>query len=82
MAKWQLVMDFVPIATAGARLRQVSGVFEIPDQLGGSSFSHTDGLCDVSQARTRVGGDTRQHMRVVGDEVPNMILIVGNTSHE
>jgi hypothetical protein len=82
MAKGKFVVDFVLIAASGARLCQVAGSLEIPDQLRGGSFGHADGLRDVSEARARVGGDAHEHVRVVGDEAPNMILFTGNTSHE
>ena len=82
MAKRKLVVDFVLIAASRARLRQVSGSLEIPDQLCGRSFRHADGLRDVPEASSRVGGDAHQHVCVVGDEPPNMVIITGNIVHE
>jgi hypothetical protein len=68
MAKGKVVVDFVLIAASDARLCQVAGSLEIPDQLRGGSFGHADGLRDVCEARARVGGDAHEHVRVVGDE--------------
>jgi len=82
MAKRKLVMDFVLIAASVSRLRQIAGAFEIADQLCRRSFCHADGLSDVPETRVWVGSDAHQHVRVVGDEPPNMIIITGNTVHE
>ena len=82
MAKWEFVVDFVLIAASVARLRQVAGSFEILDQLSGRSFRDADGLRYVFEARTGIGREAYEHVRVVGDKCPRMVPITGNTFHE
>jgi hypothetical protein len=66
MAKWELVVDFVLIAASLAGLRQVASALEILDQLSGRSFRDTYDLRNVSEARTGIGRDADEHVRVVG----------------
>ena len=82
MAKWELVVDFVLIAAPLARLRQVASALEILDQLSGRPFRDAYDLRNVSEARTGIGRDADEHMRVVGYEGPTMIPIIGDTFHE
>jgi hypothetical protein len=82
VAKWKFVVDLVLVAASVARLGQVAGLLEIPDELGGGSFRDAEGLRDVSEARGGIGGKADEHVCVVGDEGPNMITITGICFHE
>lgn len=82
MAKRELVMDLVTVAASMPCLRQVAGLLEVLDQLGGGPFRDAHRLRDVSEARAWIGGEAYEHMRVVGDEPPGMITITGSTFHE
>ena len=75
-------MDFVLIAASGSRLRHVAGLLEILDQLSGRSFRDADGLCNVSEASPGIGRQAYEHVRIVGDESPRMVVITGNMFHE
>lgn len=78
MTKGELVVDNIVIAASAPRLCQVAGLLEVVDQLSGSAFSDADGLRDVSETRTGIDREAYEHVRVVGDEDPRMVVITGN----
>ena len=82
MPKGKVVVDFVRIPAAVARLRQVAGLLEIFDELSGRSFRDADGFRYVPEPCSGVGGDARERVRVVGDERPNMVTSTGMRLHE
>jgi hypothetical protein len=74
MAQREFAVDLVFVAASDAGLGQVAGLLELADDLPDRSFGDADGGCDVSQAPARVVRDAREHMGVVGDEPPTVIV--------
>ena len=78
MAKRELLVDLISVATSVARLRQVAGFLQIVDDLSRSTFRDPDRGCDVSEPRVWVGGDALEHVRVVGYE-PELVVSFSGT---
>jgi len=75
VAERELAVDLVLVATSDTGLGQVAGLLELVDDLSDRSLGDADGGGDVSQARAGVGGDAGEHMPVVGDEPPQVVVI-------
>src|SRR5215217_4388353 len=75
VAERELAVDLVLVATSDAGLGQVAGLLELVDDLPDRSLRDADGRGDVSEARAWVRGDAAEHMRVVGDEPPKVVVI-------
>jgi hypothetical protein len=75
VAQRELAVDLVLVATSDAGLGQIAGLLELVDDLPDRSLGDADGGGDVPQACAGVGGDAGEHMRVVGDEPPKVIVI-------
>jgi hypothetical protein len=82
VSKWELIVNFVLIAASQACLCQVAGLLEIVDKLSGRSLRDADGFRDVSEARTGIGREADEHVRIVGDESPRMVINTGSLFHE
>jgi len=65
------------VAAAVARLREVAGLLEVGDELCCGAVSDSNGHGDVSEAGFWFGGEVGEHARVVGDEAPAAIEVVG-----
>jgi hypothetical protein len=74
VAEWEFAVHFVLVAASDAGLGQVAGLLQLADDLPDGSFGDADGGCDVPQASPRVVRDAREHVRVVGDEPPPVIV--------
>jgi hypothetical protein len=74
VAEWEFAVDVVVVAAAVALLGQVSGAFEVADDLRDRSLGDADALGDVTQARLRVDRDALEDAGVVRHEPPAMII--------
>jgi hypothetical protein len=74
VAERELVMDLVLVAAPVAGLGHVAGLFELVDDVGRRAFGYADVGGDVSHPERGVGGDAREHMGVVGDEPPEVVV--------
>src|ERR687886_779495 len=77
VAERQVAMDDVLVPAADAGPRHVARLLEIVDDVRRRSFRDPDGAGDVSQSRGRVGGDRREHVRVVRHEPPEVVVLAG-----
>ena len=74
MAERQLPVNFVAVAASVASLRQVAGLFEVVDDMRRGSFGNPDADGDVSEPRAGIGGDAFEHVGVVRDEPPEVLV--------
>ena len=75
VAKREPVMDLVMVPAAIAGLAQVAGLLQVADDLRCGSFGDADRFGDVPKSRGRVGRDAFEHVSVVGDESPEMVIL-------
>src|SRR4051812_1964579 len=74
MAERELPVHLVLVAASEAGLGQVAGLLELADDVPDRSLGDADGGGDVSQAPARVVRDASEHMGVVGNEPPTVIV--------
>ena len=82
MAKRELAVHLVSVPTPGTRLREVPGFHEVGDDVRRASLGDSDGRGDVFESQRRVGGDAREHMRVIRDEAPTVVAVTRTWFHE
>ena len=74
VAERELLVHLVAVPAALPDLRQVARLLEVGDDLCRRPFRDTDGRCDVPQSSGRVASDGFEHMRVIRDESPPVVL--------
>jgi len=82
MAKRELVVKLVPVPASFPRLREVAGFLEVGDDVRRAPLGDSDDGGNVFEPQGRVRGDTREHVRVVGDEAPHMVIVARRKFHE
>ena len=70
-------VDVVMVAPPHARPREVAGLLELVDDLGGGALGDPDVIGDVSKSSVVVGRDGGEDLRVIGHESPRMIAVFG-----
>jgi hypothetical protein len=82
MAKRELAVELVLVAASVTRLREVAGLLEIGDDVRHASLGDSDLGGYVSESHRWVGGDAREHVGVVRDEAPHMVIVTRICIHE
>lgn len=82
MAKRELAVELVPIAAPVTRLREVTGLLEVGNDLRRASLGDSNRGGDVPEPHGWVGSDTRQDVSVIRDEAPRMISFTRIYLHE
>lgn len=75
VAEGKLAVDFVAVTTAGSGPGQVTGLFELSDDVGGGALGDPDLDGDVPEPERRVGSDALEDVRVIRYEPKRMIAI-------
>lgn len=75
VAKRKIAVHLVVVSASAAGPRQVPGFLKIFDDLSHCSFGDSDRRGDIPEAGSSVAGNAFEHVRVVRDEPPEMVLI-------
>ncbi|MEA2283478.1 MAG: hypothetical protein QOK21_4085 [Solirubrobacteraceae bacterium] len=75
VAEGKLEVDVVMVAPADARPREVAGLLEFVDDLGGGALGDADLSRDVSKPSVAVGRNGCEDVPVIGHEPPCMIAV-------
>jgi hypothetical protein len=69
-----VLVNLVQVASPVPGPRQVTGFIEVIDDLRGRALGDADVSRDVSEADSGVGRDRLEHVGMVGDEPPAMVI--------
>jgi hypothetical protein len=58
----QVLVHFVAVAASFTALAQVAGPLEVADDLGSRALGDSEGLRDVPETHSRVGGNHLEHV--------------------
>ena len=75
VAEGKLEVDVVMVAPPDARPREVAGLLEFVDDLGGGALGDADLDGDVSKPSVVVGRDRSEDLAVIGHEPPSVITV-------
>jgi hypothetical protein len=75
VAKRKLFVDLVAVAASVTDLRQITGLLEVADDLRCRSLGDSHRGRDVSETQRGILSDRLEHVSVVGDEPPPVVVV-------
>ena len=74
MTERETVVDLVAVAASVAGLGQITRCLEVLDDMRRRSFGDADARCDIPEPRAGIGIDALEHVGVVRDEPPEVVI--------